>query len=79
MAHTVVDAICVHHRVTVLCGRPSYDPTERRPWSLYQTEKDGLVSIIRVGSALAARVVMSRCLERTNCVPMFCKRKQPVP
>ena len=29
--------------------------------------------------ALAAMVVMSLCLDRTNCDPMFCKRKQPVP
>ena len=29
--------------------------------------------------ALAASVVMSRCFERTNSVPMFCSRKQPVP
>lgn len=62
MAHTVVDAICVHHRVTVLCGRPSYDPTERRPWSLYQTEKDGLVSIIRVGSTAFPRFNMKKRL-----------------
>lgn len=62
MAHTVVDAICVHHRMTVLCGRPSYDPTERRPWSLYQTEKDGLVSIIRVGSTAFPRFNMKKRL-----------------
>ncbi|PYU09594.1 MAG: hypothetical protein DMG37_22890, partial [Acidobacteria bacterium] len=55
MAHTVVDAICVHHHVTVLCGRPSYDPTERRPWRLYQTENAGLVRIIRAGSTAFPR------------------------
>jgi hypothetical protein len=47
MAHTVVDTICIHHRVTVLCGRPSYDPTEQRPWRPYQTENVDLVQIIR--------------------------------
>lgn len=62
MAHTVVDAICVHHRVTVLCGRPSYDPTERRPWRLYQTENDGLVHIIRVGSTAFPRFNMKKRL-----------------
>lgn len=62
MAHMVVDAICVHHRVTVLCGRPSYDPTERRPWRLYQTEKDGLVRIIRVGSTAFPRINMKKRL-----------------
>ena len=55
MAQTVVDAICFHHRVTVLCGRPSYDPTERRSWRLYQTENAGLVRIIRAGSTAFPR------------------------
>ena len=62
MAHTVVDAICVHHRVTVLCGRPSYDPTERRPWRLYQTENAGLVRIIRAGSTAFPRFNMKKRL-----------------
>jgi len=29
MAAAVADAVSVRHEVTVLCGRPSYDPTER--------------------------------------------------
>ena len=32
MAATVVEALSPQHEVTVLCGRPSYDPTEREPW-----------------------------------------------
>jgi len=62
MAQTVVDAICVHHRVSVLCGRPSYDPTERRPWRPYQTENEGLVQIIRVGSTAFPRFNMKKRL-----------------
>lgn len=62
MAHTVVDAICVHHHVTILCGRPSYDPTERRPWRPYQTENDGLVRIIRAGSTAFPRFNMKKRL-----------------
>ena len=62
MAHTVVDAICVHHHVTVLCGRPSYDPTERRPWRLYQTENAGLVRVIRAGSTAFPRFNMKKRL-----------------
>lgn len=62
MAQTVVDAICVHHRVMVLCGRPSYDPTERRPWRLYQTENAGLVQIIRAGSTAFPRFNMKKRL-----------------
>jgi colanic acid biosynthesis glycosyl transferase WcaI len=49
MAQLVVDALASKHRVTVLCGRPSYDPTERRPWRLYQTEA-GRARIVRAGS-----------------------------
>lgn len=62
MAHTVVDAICVNHHVSVLCGRPSYDPTERRPWRPYQTENDGLVRIIRAGSTAFPRFNMKKRL-----------------
>lgn len=62
MAQTVVDAICVHHHITVLCGRPSYDPTERRPWSPYQTENAGLVRIIRAGSTAFPRFNMKKRL-----------------
>lgn len=50
MAQTVVKALSSKHEVTVLCGRPSYDPTERRAWRLFQTEQGGLVRIIRTGS-----------------------------
>lgn len=62
MAHTVVDTICIHHRVTVLCGRPSYDPTERRPWRPYQTENIDLVRIIRAGSTAFPRFNMKKRL-----------------
>jgi len=60
MANTVVEAIAVKHDVTVLCGRPSYDPTERRVWHLYQTEEAGRVRVIRVGSTDYPRVQMKK-------------------
>src|SRR3981189_2326308 len=60
MARTVVDALIPHHKVTVLCGRPSYDPTGRRPWRLYQSEVAGLVRIIRTGSTDFPRCGMKR-------------------
>ncbi len=60
MAHTVVDAVSIHHSVTVLCGRPSYDPTEQRPWRLYQTEFAGLARIIRAGSTAFPRFEMKK-------------------
>ncbi len=60
MAHTVVEALSMYHHVTVLCGRPSYDPTERRPWRLYQTEREGLAHIIRAGSTDLPRFEMKK-------------------
>jgi colanic acid biosynthesis glycosyl transferase WcaI len=60
MAQTVVQALAAHHDVTVLCGRPSYDPTERRPWRLAQTETLGRVRIVRVGSTDYPRVQMKK-------------------
>jgi colanic acid biosynthesis glycosyl transferase WcaI len=44
----------------VLCGRPSYDPTERRAWRLYQTEIAGRVRILRAGSTDFARLDMRK-------------------
>src|SRR5947207_10359314 len=60
MMQTVVDALSIAHGVTVLCGRPSYDPTERRPWRPYQTESAGRARIIRVGSTAFPRFEMKK-------------------
>ena len=60
MAATVVEALSTRHDVMVLCGRPSYDPTERRPWRLWQTERVGKTTIIRVGSTDYPRLQMNR-------------------
>src|SRR5213078_3540639 len=60
MAQTVVDAVCISQRVTVLCGRPSYDPTERRPWRPFQTEIAGRARIIRAGSTDFPRFSMKK-------------------
>jgi colanic acid biosynthesis glycosyl transferase WcaI len=60
MAQLVVDALAKKHTVTVLCGRPSYDPTERRPWRFFQTEDRGPVRIIRAGSTDYSRREMSK-------------------
>ncbi len=62
MAQTVTDTISIHHAVTVLCGRPSYEPSERRAWRLYQTEFAGLVRIIRAGSTAFPRLHMKKRL-----------------
>jgi putative colanic acid biosynthesis glycosyltransferase WcaI len=50
MAQAVVAELSAKHDVTVLCGRPSYDPTERHTWHFWRTERSGRVKIIRVGS-----------------------------
>jgi colanic acid biosynthesis glycosyl transferase WcaI len=60
MALTVTDALSKTHDVTVLSGRPSYDPTERRPWRLYQTEIVSQVRIIRCGSTDFPRFKMKK-------------------
>jgi colanic acid biosynthesis glycosyl transferase WcaI len=60
MAATVVEALSERHDVTVLCGRPSYDPSERRPWRLWQTELAERVRITRVGSTDYPRFQMKR-------------------
>jgi len=60
MAQTVVAALGEKHDVTVLCGRPSYDPTERRPWHLYQSEQSGRVRMLRVGSSDYPRTQMKK-------------------
>ncbi len=60
MAATVAEALSARHDVTVLCGRPSYDPSERRPWRLWQTELAGRVRITRVGSTDYPRFQMKR-------------------
>jgi colanic acid biosynthesis glycosyl transferase WcaI len=58
MAQTVGEALAKKHDVTVLCGRPSYDPSERRPWRISQSEQSGRVRIVRVGSADYPRTQM---------------------
>jgi putative colanic acid biosynthesis glycosyltransferase WcaI len=60
MAACFVAPLSVEHRVTVLCGRPSYDPTERRPWRFWQIERSGNVKIVRVGSTDYPRTQMAR-------------------
>ena len=60
MARNVVEAMTSHHEVTVLCGRPSYDPTERRAWRLYQEEAAGLARILRTGSTDFPRFDMKK-------------------
>lgn len=60
MTQTVVEALRREHEVTIVCGRPSYDPTERRAWRLWQTEAPSNLKIIRVGSTAFPRFNMKK-------------------
>jgi len=55
MAAAVVDALAEQHEVTVLCGRPSYDPSERHTFYFLRREQRGNVTVERVGSTTYAR------------------------
>jgi len=54
----VVEALAQRHQVTVLAGRPSYDPTERHPPYLLRREVRGNVVVERVGSTAFPRFRM---------------------
>jgi colanic acid biosynthesis glycosyl transferase WcaI len=59
-AAQVAEALARKHRVTVLAGRPSYDPTERHPPYLLRREVRGNLTIERVGSTAFPRFEMRR-------------------
>jgi colanic acid biosynthesis glycosyl transferase WcaI len=56
----VTDALTQAHRVTVLAGRPSYDPAERHPPYLLRREVRGNLVVERVGSTAFPRFQMRR-------------------
>ena len=60
MAAMVVEALAERHRVTVLAGRPSYDPLEHHPYYLLRREVRGNIVVERVGSTAYPRVRMRR-------------------
>jgi colanic acid biosynthesis glycosyl transferase WcaI len=60
MALSVAEPLAQRHEITVLCGRPSYDPTDRRAWRVSQTEQLGRLRVIRVGSTDYPRFQMRR-------------------
>src|SRR4029077_16716232 len=62
MAETVVHALARENEVTILCGRASDDPTERRAWRLFQAEEKKNVRIVRVGSTAFPRFNMKKRL-----------------
>jgi colanic acid biosynthesis glycosyl transferase WcaI len=58
MAMAVVEALAARHRVTVVAGRPSYDPTEAYPWRLLRRQTRGNITVERVGSTAFPRFKM---------------------
>jgi colanic acid biosynthesis glycosyl transferase WcaI len=59
-AALVVDALSKRHRVTVLAGRPSYDPTQFYTWRPFRRETHGNVTVECVGSTAFPRFRMKR-------------------
>jgi colanic acid biosynthesis glycosyl transferase WcaI len=59
-AAQVAEALSVNHRVTVIAGRPSYDPDEHHPRYLLRREVRGNLAVERVGSTDYPRFQMRR-------------------
>lgn len=59
-AAIVAKSLAANHRVTVLAGRPSYDPSETHPRYLLRREIFGNVTVERVGSTAYPRFQMRR-------------------
>lgn len=57
-AALVAETLATRHRVTVLAGRPSYDPLEHHPVYLLKREQQGNLTIDRVGSTSFSRFRM---------------------
>ena len=60
MAALVAEALAQKHRVTVVAGRPSYDPEETYPYALLRRDVRNGVTVERVGSTAFPRHKMKR-------------------
>jgi colanic acid biosynthesis glycosyl transferase WcaI len=60
MAALMAEHLAARHEVTVVAGRPSYDPTEYYPWALLRRDVQNGVSVERVGSTAYPRHEMKR-------------------
>ena len=54
----IANALAERHHVTVLAGRPSYEPAERHPMYWLKREQHGNLTIERVGSTAFSRIRM---------------------
>lgn len=55
MATLVAEALAAKHSVTVVAGRPSYDPDERYPFAFLRRDVRNGVNVERVGSSTYSR------------------------
>ena len=60
MAAQVAEALAQRHRVTVVAGRPSYDPDARYPYALLRRDTRNRVTVECVGSTAFPRHQMPR-------------------
>ena len=60
MAAQVAETLAQRHKVTVVAGRPSYDPDEYYPFALLRRDKRNNVKVERVGSTAYPRHQMKR-------------------
>ena len=60
MAAQVAEALAMRHQVTVVAGRPSYDPDEYYPFAMLRRDVHNGVSVERVGSTAYPRHRMKR-------------------
>jgi colanic acid biosynthesis glycosyl transferase WcaI len=60
MAAQVAEALAQRHRVTVVAGRPSYDPDARYPYALLRRDTRNRVAVECVGSTAFPRHQMPR-------------------
>jgi colanic acid biosynthesis glycosyl transferase WcaI len=62
MAALVANALARRHEVTVLAGRPSYDPDEHYPFAFLRRERRDGIAVERVGSTIYSRHQMRKRL-----------------
>ena len=80
MAAEVAEVLGERHELTVLCGRPSYDPSERHPFYVLRRERRGKVVVERVGSTTFARhQMLGRILNYLSYVCLAVPRACMIP
>jgi len=80
MAAEVADVLGERHQLTVLCGRPSYDPSERHGFYVLRRERRGPLVVERVGSTtFPRRQMLGRILNYLSYVCLAVPRACTIP